>query len=466
MLGNRLVAPRLDMRRFESGTAAIELSGGDVDSLGRAETPCLMNAAVLRGNELRGGKLLLSVGSQLPYRAEDILIEDNRIIDAPEGLDIGPRTAGVMLRRNQLQAVRRPLVGAGIETAWIEPGRRAEYWFESLAGIVGRLSSRPVAGLASLRAEATRLGDGADAEPRWLAWQRAVAPAVTRALPPPHHPDLAEALFGIRLAVSAAGPLTGVLETGAGGAAEFHVGVDHRGPDPVVLRLLPEWSSGWQGEALVATVPPRTNTLLRLPVRVPAGARGTFAFPARVQAAVGESLVEWRETLPAGQGRVRDWLVAGPELPGGSADPALFTRRPDQWRWDEPVRLGPAELPWRRMAGTGSLDLGGQFSAPPGASPGTLGALAVAVVEAETALWVEWIAALEGSGGRPELQFHLDGKELFDLRMGRETWSPKRLPFYLGPGRHVMLVTARGRGRLPGVSLEVRELTEQGGGRV
>ena len=38
MLGNRLVTPRLDMRRFQSGTAAIELYGGSIESLGNAES--------------------------------------------------------------------------------------------------------------------------------------------------------------------------------------------------------------------------------------------------------------------------------------------------------------------------------------------------------------------------------------------------------------------------------------------
>lgn len=70
-----------------------------------------MNAAVLRGNRIQGGKILISVGSQKPFRAEDILIEDNVISDAPVGIEIGGRTAGIMMRRNSLTAVREPCSG-------------------------------------------------------------------------------------------------------------------------------------------------------------------------------------------------------------------------------------------------------------------------------------------------------------------------------------------------------------------
>jgi len=466
MLGNRLVAPRLDMRRFESGTAAIELSGGDVDSLGRAETPCLMNGAVLRGNDVRGGKIVLSVGSQLPFRAEDILIEDNRITDAPEGLDIGPRTAGVMLRRNQLQGVRRPLVGAGIDTAWLEPGRRVEYWFEALEGVLSRLSKRPVVDLRPFRDHAAQLGAAAESDPRWLELKRAVAQAVTRSLPPPHNPDLAEVLFGIRLRASAAGGLNEALQRGTGGDAEWHVNVEHRGAEAATIRVTPQGAHGWQGEGVAAPAGPQSNTTVRLPVRVPAGARGTFGFPAQVQVTVGDATLAWQETLQAGLGAIRDWLVIGPDIPGASLEASFITNRVRQWRWDQPVRFGANEKSWQRVEGVSPIGLEKWFPTPSNQQAGTMGAFAAAAVQADAGVWVEWTAGLGGPGSRRELQFFLDGKELFDLRLGRETWSPKRLPMYLSQGRHVILVVARTRDQLPEVSLSIRELDDNGGGRV
>ncbi len=466
MLGNRLIAPRLDMRRFESGTAAIELSGGDVDSLGRAETPCLMNAAVLRGNEVRGGKILLSVGSQPPYRAEDILIEDNRITDAPEGLDIGGRTAGVMLRRNQLQSVRHPLVGAGIEAAWIEPGRRIEYWFEALQGAVSRLSKQPVVNLRQFREQAAQLGAVAESDPRWLKLKREIIRAVAVALPPPHSPDLAEILFGIRIRASAAGMLNNMLERGTGGDADWQVSVEHHGADDAMIRVTPQWSQGWEGGPIAPSAGAQSKTDVRLPVRVPAGARGTFAFPVSVQVSVSDAKISWQETLQAGQGVFRDWLVVGPELPGAAVEASLITNRVNQWQWDQPVRFGETVKSWQRVEDASPLAFERWLPSTTNKPAGSMGALAVAAVEADEATWVEWTAALGGPGSQRELQFFLDGHELFDLRMGRETWSPKRLPMQLARGRHVILVLARTRDQLPEVSLSIRELTDEGGGLV
>lgn len=466
MLGNRLIAPRLDMRRFESGTAAIELSGGDVDSLGRTETPCLMNAAVLRGNDVRGGKILLSVGSQLPFRAEDILIEDNRISDAPEGLDIGGRTAGVMLRRNRLQGVRRPLVGAGVDAAWIEPGRRVDYWFEALEGVLGRLSKQPVVDLKPFREWAARLDDAAESDPRWEELKHAVAQAVTQSLPSPHNPDLAEVLFGLRLRTLASEALNDTVRRGTGGTADWHVDVEHRGSEAATIRVMPGWTQGWQGDPVVETAGSRSNTRVRLPVRVPAGARGTFGFPARIQVTVGQATVTWQETLHAGLGAVRDWLVIGPELPGATVDPTFLTNRVHQLRWDQPVRLGETEKSWQRVEGASPLGFGEWVPIPTNRPAGSVGAFATAAVQSDAGVWVEWTAALGGTGSRQELQFFLDGRELFDLRLGRETWSPKRLPMFLSQGRHVILIQARARDQLPEVSLSIRELDDKGGGHV
>jgi len=466
MLGNRLVAPRLDMRRFESGTAAIELSGGDIDSLGRAETPCLMNAAVLRGNDVHGGKILLSVGSQLPFRAEDILIEDNRITDAPEGLDIGGRTAGVMLRRNQLEGVRRPLVGAGIDAAWIEPGRRIGYWFEALEGVIGRLSKRPVLDLRRFRDQASQLGAVAESDPRWMELKRVVAQAVTQSVPPPHNPDLAEVLFGIRLHASASAGLNNTVQQGTGGDADWDVNVENRGGGTAMIQVRPQWSQGWQSEQVAASANPQSNATFRMPVRVPVGARGTFGFPATVEVTVGNATVAWQERLHAGLGEIRDWLVIGPELPGSTAEASFITNRVDQWRWDQPVRFGANEKPWQRVEGVSMLAFGKWCPAPTQPSAGTTGAFAVAGIQADRGVWVEWTAGLGGPGSRRELQFYLDGRELFDLRLGRETWSPKRLPMFLNRGRHMILVVARTRDQLPEVSLSIRELNDDGGGLV
>ena len=135
-------------------------------------------------------------------------------------------------------AVRRPLVGPGMATAWIEPGRRVGYWFEALQGVLGRLSSAPVVDLAPFRREADRLGDlDMDADPRWVRLKASVAAAVARALPPPHNPDLAEALLGVSVRIDASESLHEALHAGTGDAAGLVVSVANDGPSAVRVRV-------------------------------------------------------------------------------------------------------------------------------------------------------------------------------------------------------------------------------------
>jgi hypothetical protein len=81
-------------------------------------------------------------------------------------------------------------------------------------------------------------------------------------------------------------------------------------------------------------------------------------------------------------------------------------------------------------------------------------------------LWAELTAATGAPGGGLEIQVHLDGRELWDLRLGRETWSPKRLPLKVSQGRHWLLVTGRARRTAPDISLSIRELGVPTGGRI
>jgi hypothetical protein len=467
MLGNQLVAHRMDLRRFESGTAAMELSGGDVDSLGNVETPCLMNAAVLRGNRIQGGKILISVGSQKPFRAEDILIEDNVISDAPVGIEIGGRTAGIMMRRNSLTAVREPLLGEGIRDAWLEPGMRVRNWLSSLDGVGGRLAHTAWPATYARVTRAVQTGPSGDSEAVLGELQRLVAPLVTQAIPPPQHAELARVLFSLQADVQPDASLERLLETGAGGSSEVRVRFSNTGSQKLQCRIEPVWPRGWQaGSSEILEAPPGQPTTLRMPVVLPAGSRGAYTFPAKITVQSGESVVSWLESISVGTGAVHEWLVAGPFPADTMPASTLVTTAPNTWKLKAPVTVGNEEFLWRPITNTARLEFTDPVSGSRESGAGWVGAYALCAVEADADLWAEVTVSSGAPGGKFEVQFYLDGKELWDLRLGRETWSPKRLPLRMNPGRHFLLVAARDRRMVPDVSISIRELGRSSGGRV
>ena len=466
MLGNHLVAHRMDLRRFESGTAAVELSGGDVDSLGDVETPCLMNAAVLRGNRIQGGKILISVGSQKPFRAEDILIEDNVISDAPVGIEIGGRTAGIMMRRNSLAAVREPLRGEGIRDAWLEPGMRVRNWLSSLDWVGGRLAHATWPATYTRIARAVQMGRQEDSEVVLGELQRLVAPMVIQAIPPPHHADLARVLFSVQVEVQASASLEKLLDTGAGGSCEVRVQFSNAGIQKLQCRVEPVWPRGWQAGSGTVEAPAGRSTTLRLPVVLPPGSRGSYTFPAQITIQAGESVVSWQESIPVGTGAIQEWRVLGPFAADAMAASTLANTARDAWNLQAPVKVGNAELFWRSITNTSRLKLSEPVPAGQELGTGMVGAYALCAVEADADLWAEVTVGSGAPGGKFEVQFYLDGKELWDLRLGRETWSPKRLPLRMNQGRHFLLVVARDQRVVPDVSISIRELGLPSGGRV
>jgi hypothetical protein len=466
MLGNQLVAHRMDLRRFESGTAAMELSGGDVDSLGNVETPCLMNAAVLRGNRIQGGKILISVGSQKPFRAEDILIEDNVISDAPVGIEIGGRTAGIMMRRNSLTAVREPLLGEGIRDAWLEPGMRVRNWLSSLDGVGGRLAHTAWPATYARVTRAVQTGPSGDSEAVLGELQRRVAPMVTQAIPPPQHAELARVLFSVQAEVQPDAALERMLETGVGGSSEVRVQFSNAGSQKLQCRVEPVWPRGWEAGSGTVEAPAAGPTTLRMPVVLPAGSRGAYSFPAKITVQSGESVVSWLESIPVGTGAVHEWQVVGPFPADTMAASTLVNTARDAWNLNAPVNVGNGEYLWRPMTNTVRLEWTDPVSGSRESGAGWVGAYALCAVEADADLWAEVTVGSGAPGGKFEVQFYIDGQELWDLRLGRETWSPKRLPLRLNQGRHFLLVAARDRRTVPDVSISIRELGHSSGGRV
>ncbi|MFM8418706.1 MAG: hypothetical protein ACKOEQ_01105 [Verrucomicrobiota bacterium] len=227
-------------------------------------------------------------------------------------------------------------------------------------------------------------------------------------------------------------------------------------------------------------VPPRTTTNVALRARAPVGTWGAHAFPARVHVTMGDATLAWDVGLTAGSGAIGEWRVTGPDVKGRhrnrtwtfdeipSAPPAPFVgTRPAQWDFSVPVTLGGQPRPWLRVEGSTTLELARRVEGATGVGKDDLvAAYAACVLECDADVWVEFEARHDGPRNTHDIQFYLDGEERPDLRLGRESWSPKRLPLKLAAGRHVMLVDARDKAGPPPFSLAVRELGNAAGGHV
>jgi hypothetical protein len=479
MLGNRLGGSRLDSRRFQSGGNAIELHGGDPPK--EDQRPSLMNASVLRGNQVRSGPIQITTNSgATTTRAEDIVIEDNQISDSPEGITVGAMTAGVSLRNNLMKSVRVPLAGRGIPDIWLEDRERLEYYFDAVDGLLKRLSVTPPDRLFTSRKEAIRRLGQPGSESFLTTLKRGLAEEVLQQLKPPHHPEIARVMLGVSVESSGHGTLHSILDAGSGGMGTLALNVIHEGELPVRCRVEPEWPKDWAGMPATTTAPPGSSHPVTLIVNVPKDCKGTYTLPAKITLEVGQAEMSWDIALTVGSGIIGDWLVIGPERKGPhrnrvwsfdeiatSPKPEFASNRLSQWDFEKPERIGNEMFHWKPVADARPLDFTKHLVMPMNlAKDEVVCAYAVTVVDASDDLWIEWTATYQGPGNSHELQFYLDGAELPDLRLGRESWSPKRLPMKIAKGRHTMLVSAQDKKTPPNVLLSIRELGTPSGGRI
>jgi parallel beta-helix repeat protein len=477
MLGNRASGLRLDSRRFQSGGSAIELHGGD--SPREAPAPSLMNGSVLRGNLVRSGPIRITTGAVPTLRAEDILIEDNTVTESAEGIYIGDKTAGIALRNNRMDGVRMALAGPGVRDVWIEDREKAEYEHETIESILRRLSVDPSTAF-SIRKDAVKLSQSTATKEQWNKLKSELAAVISQSMPAPHHPELARVLFHANIQQAGGGSLQSILEQRIGGQGNLDMAITNDGSVPLKLRVDAQWPTAWQGLPGETTVPPGATVPLPLVATLPKGEWGNHTFPARISLISGNTTLSWEMTLSVGSGIIDSWRILGPELRGAfrnqvwsfeevasAADLAFLSNRPHQWNFSTPVRIGDQDLDWKQVTSPSPLALSTYIKTPSNMRANeVVGAYALCEFEVDTELWIEWTAIRDGSSTSQELQFFLDGQELWDLRLGRESWSPKRLPMKLPQGRHVMLVRAQDKNALPEVHLRIRELELPAGGHI
>jgi hypothetical protein len=276
--------------------------------------------------------------------------------------------------------------------------------------------------------------------------QKQLAEIILSKVPPPHHPDLARSILEISV-VSTGGSLESILNSGRGGKATFGFGITSETSPECEVRVDPIWPKDWEAT---------TKDGMFYELSIPKSTWGRYSFPARVSVKCGEVTFEWEEVFSAGQGSLQDWRILPPETLNGDNDAEFATCVPKQWnQWKSVQTSGPRIRLVDHVPSTG----GNSRNNPQRAH-------VACAFHAKKEIWAEIVAASHTGGYLPELQIFLDGVELPDLRLGHETWSPKRLPISIKPGPHVIMITTRYDQRPPEFEISVHELGRRSGGNI
>jgi hypothetical protein len=85
---------------------------------------------VIRGNKLDSNAKILvrgaagiersAAGGEAPPLVHDVVIERNQVSASDIGIEVGPRCAGTIIRKNTFTGVTQPLTGDGVKAAIVE----------------------------------------------------------------------------------------------------------------------------------------------------------------------------------------------------------------------------------------------------------------------------------------------------------------------------------------------------------
>lgn len=302
----------------------------------------------------------------------DTLIENCTVRNSREGLRTGGSEPGLTLLGNRFENVTRPLVGAGIDKAIMNPAERLLSRLSAQGLVPAALQSHAdwKSGLSRL-AELSHLeiGDPGLAEATAKV-QVELAKAAARALPEGQPLALFQALWGVGLEYASA-PLAPIFASASGGRGQL-----------LLISLLPAWSQplsltvqptalvGWE----VAPAPPMTllpgkDASARFDVTVPAGVWGPTTVPVTYEAS-GEG---WRmHGAGTGQlgawgasGEITQWLVVGPfesDKPGQLGDKVYPPERRLDAHAEYPGIGG--KVRWQPLSGSARIDFTKLFGSP------------------------------------------------------------------------------------------------------
>ncbi len=394
--------------------------------------------AVVRGNRLLGNARI-HIGSRDGDQptVRDVVVEQNLVSDADEGIRVDRATAGVLVRDNTLRNLREPLAGNGMAAAWVAPEQRASAELVRVgaaghdAGVATDPLTWPGVAAAHQALKSAPVGSPAARE----AADRLLEAALTHLAKPPAKLSYASlaALVGLRVEVLKESTLPSVLQSARGGLANLDVAIS-------LQRSRPGWRvqsaytlpPGWNATVLGPTDLVDGKARFPLPAEVPAGAWGRHVLDLLVVLHLPEVSCSVSTPVAVGSGKLRDWMVIGP-FPNRTAQPLDLSLNPPDEGLDLKVAYDVAgrKLSWQPVHGGDWLDLNALYRTQ---EPGV--AYAVACLEAEREQQV--VLQLGGTGG---LAVMLNGSYVWSRNSGgKATADQERVPLTLRAGDNVLLL--------------------------
>ncbi|MEN6304173.1 MAG: glycosyl hydrolase family 28-related protein [Armatimonadia bacterium] len=303
-------------------------------------TPLTLGTTVRRNRLLNNAHIML--GSE--WRPEsmgvkgrhvrDVVVEGNLIKHADLGVYAFPTAEGVVIRNNEYEDVRRPLDGAGLAGAWVTSAERAAALRMAMQALSEDLGFKgdivKLAKLGPMMEALEKAPDGSTEQGKvhgeaLLAVLAAVAQARPEGLPfaqvAPH--------LGMSLRMPWETALHRDLQNRPqGGPSQLDVIVTATNlGEPVMVSaeaMLPEAWHARPSEAKELT--DQAPVTLSMPMVVPEKEWAGHEVPVTVSVKLGEETLRLHETIRAGSGYIRKWMLLGPFAnKGGQAlDRALY----------------------------------------------------------------------------------------------------------------------------------------------
>ena len=251
----------------------------------------------------------------------DVLVENNAVSEAEQGIFVFDTCEGLVLRGNRFTKVRRPLDGPGLGRAFVTPSERAGALAQTLQTLAADMGVKSdILGetkLKSLLAEMGKLPEGSPDATRYQGEaMRSLLVAVAKARPEGLPLKTVAPYLGLEAVMPWSAPLHNHLQSRTdGGASQLDINLTSSGvyPEPLTVTAELQPPAGWQASPSAAVqVDAKTPGKVSIPVVVAPGAWAANEIPVTFSVKIADQTLKVTQTIRVGSGFITRWMALGP----------------------------------------------------------------------------------------------------------------------------------------------------------